>query len=107
MKKKPIRDMAKRFKIVLYHLNKICEDWGRCRGVSADDVSALRRVEAQVTHIFKERKFEPFDGELFISEEEFDNEPQVTAILEEENKQLKARVATLEAMVDGIRNCCR
>ena len=37
-----IRDLRKRFEIILYHLERIQEDWGQCKGLSTNDVCHLR-----------------------------------------------------------------
>lgn len=78
---KPIRDMNKRFQIILYHLGKIQDDWGACTGLSANDVSHLRiGAHAEIKRLFGSSNISAFFDNPFIPESEFDSspEPQVT-----------------------------
>lgn len=98
-----IRSIDKRFRIVFYQLEKVMEDWGQCRGLSANDVSELGRLLAKLKKLYSECEFEAYHDTPFIPEEEFDNEPQANTKLQLENKRLKGVIETNEKKLMEIK----
>ena len=71
---KPIRSIEKRFQLVLYHLEKIMEDWGECAGLSANDVTHIRiGAYVELKTLFEKAEIWSYPDSPFIPEEEFDN----------------------------------
>ena len=71
MTNKPIRNVGKRFKIILFHLEEIINDWGKCRGLSANDVQELKIIHHHLNEYYEDGKpFRTFCDE--ISEKEFE-----------------------------------
>lgn len=98
-----IRDTGKRFQIVLYHLEKIIEDWGNCRGLSANDVSKLRiGAYAEIKRLFESHTIGAFYDAPFIPEEEFDNKSQVDTILEDKNRRLQEELDRCKEVILNI-----
>ncbi|MDP2363161.1 MAG: hypothetical protein Q8M94_05265 [Ignavibacteria bacterium] len=60
MEKRKIRNLGKRFEIVLFHLGKIIEDWGECQGLSGNDVTELSVIKKTIKRLYEQRK--PFTG---------------------------------------------
>ena len=60
----PIRRFEHRFSIILYHLGKVIEEWGMCRGLSGDDKEEL--IDAFDIIRFKSLKgpFVPYAGQI-------------------------------------------
>lgn len=100
---KPIRDIRKRFQIVLYHLEKICEDWGQCAGLSASDVTHIQIGPlAELKRLFKSKNIWAYDENPFIPEEEFDNKPQADTVLEAKNKRLEEELKSCRNVILNI-----
>ncbi len=74
---RPIRDIRKRFQIILYHLDKIQEDWGQCAGLSGNDMTELRiGAHAEIKRLFESADIWAYPDSPFMPEEEFDSSPQ-------------------------------
>lgn len=102
MKHGSIRDISKRFQIVFYHLEKIIEDWGSCRGLSYNDTTEIGELLRNLQKLYSERTFESFEEHPYISEEEFDNEPYATMELQAKNEDLERELEFYKGMMVNV-----